>query len=156
MNAYHLAQINIALPLAPLTDPRLHSFVSRLAEINALAEGAPGFVWRLKDEEGVGATAIRIFDDDLIIVNMSVWENIDTLFQYTYYSDHVQVYRQRNDWMVKMDAAYFAMWWIPAGHIPTPQEGREKIEHIRAHGATPLAFTFKQRFTPEEMLAYAD
>lgn len=150
--SYQLAQINIARMLAPLDDPIMAEFVARLPDINALAEGAPGFVWRLTTPAG-DATAIRAFDDDYIIVNMSVWESIETLHQYTYYSQHVEVYRKRQDWFSKLGAHAFALWWIPAGHIPTPEEGRDKLNHMWLHGPTPQAFTFKQRFTPEEMLA---
>ena len=35
---YHLAQVNIARMRAPLDDPLMAGFVSRLAEINALSE----------------------------------------------------------------------------------------------------------------------
>lgn len=148
MSAYHIAQINIARMLAPLDDPIMHGFVSNLDRINALAEATPGFVWRLKGDEG-NATASRIFEDDYIIINMSVWESIDALFDYTYKSAHVEIFRQRRDWFKAMKDVYFALWWIPAGHTPTPQEARARLEHLREHGATPHAFTFKKRFEPQ-------
>jgi hypothetical protein len=151
---HHLAQINIARMLAPLDDPVMAGFVSRLPEINALAEAAPGFVWRLQTPAG-DATLLRVFDDSWIIINMSVWKSVDALYQYTYYSPHVEVYRKRTDWFSKLDSHAFAMWWIPAVHIPTPEEGRRKLEALRTHGPTPLAFTFRQHFTPEESLTFA-
>ncbi len=145
MGAYHLAQINIARMLAPLDDPIMHGFVSQLDAINALAESSPGFIWRLQGAEG-NATAIRVFDDDYLIINMSVWASIDALFEYTYKSAHVEVFRQRRAWFEAMSDAYMALWWVAAGHQPTPQEARARLEHLRAHGATDQAFTFKQRF----------
>ena len=151
MTDYHIAQINIATMLAPLESETMSGFVARLDEINGLAEGADGFVWRLKTDED-NATAIRAFDNDQIIINMSVWESIDALFDFTYQSNHVELFRQRRDWFSKMSKPFFAMWWIPAETVPTPEDAQAKLNHIAQHGITPLAFNFKQRYTVEEML----
>lgn len=151
---YHLAQINIAVMRAPLDSPVMAGFVARLDEINQLAERSPGFVWRLKGD-GNDATSLRPFEDERIIVNMTVWESIDALFQYTYGSDHVEVFRQRGEWFEKMETPHMALWWIPAGHIPTVEEAKEKLERLHHDGATPLAFTFKRRFTMADVLAYS-
>lgn len=144
-----IAQINIARMLAPIDDPVMAHFVARLDEINGLGEHSPGFIWLLK---GAGNEApslsLRVFDDQYVIVNMSVWESIDALHQFTYYSAHAEVYRQRNDWFSKLEQAGVALWWVDRDHIPTPQEGKERLEHLRQHGPTPTAFTFKQRFPP--------
>lgn len=150
--AYHIAQINIARMLAPLDSPIMHDFVSNLDEINALAESATGFVWRLKGD-GNDATSLRPYEDERIIVNMSVWESIDSLFQYAYYSAHTNFFRRRKEWFEKLTTPALALWWIEAGHIPTVAEAQEKLKLIEQYGATPLAFTFKQRFTVEEMMA---
>lgn len=149
---YQLAQINIARMLAPLDSPIMHDFVANLDEINALAESAPGFVWRLKGD-GNDATSLRPYEDERVIVNMSVWESVDTLFQYAYYSDHTEFFRRRREWFHKMTTPAVALWWIEAGHIPTVDEAKEKLALIEKHGPTPQAFTFKQRFTVEEMMA---
>jgi len=149
MTAYHLAQVNIALPLAPLDSEQLHGFVSRLDEINALAEETKGFIWRLKGESD-NALALRVFEDERLIINMSVWENFDALYNYTYYSDHAQVYRQKGAWMVKLAYAHMALWWHPIGEPPTPHEGKVRLEYMQKHGVTPYAFTFKKRFSPLE------
>lgn len=141
MSAYHLAQINIAQARAEMTDPVMAAFVARLDEINALADAAPGFVWRLQTEAG-DATALRVFDDPLLLVNMSVWQDLDALKQYVYKSLHVELLRDRDAWFHKMLPAHQALWWVPAGHIPSVQEGRERLEHLRAHGPGPQAFTF--------------
>jgi hypothetical protein len=79
---YHLAELNIGRFRFPIADPRMADFVRQLEPINALADRAPGFVWRLQDETG-NATAIRPFPDDMVAVNFSVWESIEALFQYT-------------------------------------------------------------------------
>lgn len=148
---YHLAQINIARLVAPIDDPRIADFVSQLDAINALAEAAPGFVWRLKSDGG-NATDIAYNDDPFIIPNMSVWESVEALRDYTYTSKHVDVFRERARWFERMDKPHYCLWWVPAGHIPTVAEGRERLEHYQRHGATPHAFWFSQRYpAPTEL-----
>src|SRR5262249_36204893 len=95
----------------------------------------------------------RPYEDERIIVNMSVWESIEALHQYAYYSKHVEVFRRRAEWFSKMTTPYLALWWIPAGHLPDVMEAKAKLEYVEQHGITPLAFTFKQRFRVEDMLA---
>ncbi len=142
---YHLAEVNIARILAPLESPVMADFVAQLESINKLADNAPGFVWRLQGDAG-DATSIRAFDDDKIIVNMSVWKTIDALFNYTYYSDHVKVFRERRKWFEQLTEHILVLWWVPAGHIPTTAEAKERLEALRRDGPTAFAFTFKERF----------
>jgi hypothetical protein len=149
---YHLAQINIGRIRAPLDDPIMADFVNNLIRINTLGHNTPGFVWQLLTEEG-DSTAFHVFEDQNILLNMTVWENVEALYDFTYRSHHVDFYRRRREWFEKFDGLYLVLWWVPAGHHPTPEEAKEKLAHLEAHGPTPLAFTFKQRFTVEEMLA---
>ena len=102
MAAYLLAQVNVARLVAPIDSPALAGFVARLDEVNALAEGAPGFVWRLKDDVTNNATAVPMYDDDKIIVNMSVWVSIEALRAFTYSGAHLEVYKQRRQWFSRM------------------------------------------------------
>jgi hypothetical protein len=143
--AHYLAQINISRLLAPLDDPKIAAFVAQLEPINALADKAPGFVWRLKSESG-NATDIAYNDDPFVIVNMSVWESIETLRGFAYRSDHANVLRDRAKWFEKMDKPSYCLWWIPAGHLPTVADGRERLEHYQKRGATPHSFWFSQHF----------
>jgi len=143
--AYQLAQINIGRFVAPIDDPRMADFVAQLDPINALAERSPGFVWRLQSESG-NATDIPYNDDPLMAVNMSVWESIEALEDYVYASRHMGPLRDRAKWFEKLDKPYYCLWWVPAGHIPTVAEGRERLEHYQEHGATPFSFWFSQRF----------
>jgi hypothetical protein len=142
---HHLAQVNIALPVEPLTSPRLAGFVAALDEINALADAAPGFVWRLRTEDG-DATAVRGFGDDRLIINMSVWTSLDALADYVYRGGHVAVMRRRREWFVPLREAYQALWWVPAGHRPTVAEAERRVAHLRAHGPSGYAFTFRAPF----------
>lgn len=145
MPGYHLAQINIARMLAPVGDPIMADFVAQLPPINAIADQSPGFVWRLQSENG-DATSIKVYDDDMIIINLTVWESMDALRQYVYKSDHSGVLRDRKRWFAKFEGPYYALWWIPADHIPDSQEGKQRLEHLRTHGESEYAFSFKREF----------
>ena len=149
MSRPQLAQINIARLIAPLDDPMMEGFVSRLTEINALADSAPGFVWRLQTPEG-DATYLRVFEDDQILVNMSVWESIEHLKQFTYKTVHTELLLARANWFEKMDKPSLAMWWVPAGHIPGMDEAKKRLANLETHGPLPFAFTFKSPFPPDE------
>jgi hypothetical protein len=146
---YHLAQINIARLVAPLDDPRIAEFVALLEPINALADEASGFVWRLKSETG-DATDIAYNDDPFVIVNMSVWESLEALRTYAYKSDHAKVFRDRAKWFEKSEKPSYCLWWIPLGYIPSVAEGRERLEHYQKNGATPYSFWFSQHFPQPE------
>jgi hypothetical protein len=150
---FHLAQINIGKILAPIDSSVMAEFVANLDRINALAENSEGFVWRLKDDSN-SATSIKVYNDDLIIVNMSVWEHIDYLFQYVYQSAHVEIFKRRKEWFEKMSEMHMVLWYVPAGHKPSVNEAVEKLNFLRKNGETPLAFTFKKRFTAEEAASY--
>ena len=144
-NSYHLAQINIGRLRAPIDDPQIAGFVARLDEINALAEGSTGYVWRLQTPVG-NATELRPYDDDLIIVNLSVWETPEALRNYVYRSAHASVMRQRREWFERFAGMYYALWWVPAGHEPSVHEATARLEELRANGDTPRAFSFTHIF----------
>jgi hypothetical protein len=145
----HLAQLNIARFKLPMDDPAMAGFVEQLDPINAIADGTDGFVWRLQTDAG-NAIDIHAFEDDLMLVNMSVWESVEALADFVYRSAHVGVMRRRREWAERMAEAYMVLWWIPAGEIPTVEEAKGRLEHLREHGPTPSAFTFKERFSPGE------
>jgi len=147
MHDHHIAQVNIARMKAPLDSPVMEGFVSRLAEINALADAADGFVWRLQTEAG-DATYLRPYEDDRILFNLSVWTSIETLKSYVYRTAHAELLRGRRDWFEQFDRAFVALWWVPAGHIPTIDEAKARLAHFDEHGPSPVAFTFKQVFEP--------
>ncbi len=145
MPEFHIAQINIARMLAPITDPVMQDFVAQLLPINALADESPGFVWRLQSESG-DATSIKVYEDDMIIINLTVWESIDALREFAYKSAHSGVLRDRKRWFEKFDGPYYALWWIPAGHLPSTEEGKERLDYLRQHGDSTYAFSFKNVF----------
>jgi len=154
--AYHLAEINIALPVEPLDSPRLAEFVAALDSINALADESPGFLWRLQTEDG-DATAIRVLDDERLIVNMSVWETIQALGDYVFRSVHTDFLRRRREWFVPMRESMTVLWWVPAGTVPTVAEPEERLRHLQANGPTAHAFTFRTPFpSPDGVVATDD
>lgn len=151
-SAWHLAQINIGRLTHPVDDPRIAEFMDNLDPINALAEASPGYVWRLQDDSG-NATALRGFDDPTILPNLTVWESIESLKDYVFKSDHARFLRKRREWFLPMDdLPILTMWWIPAGHIPTLDEARERVEHLAANGPSAYAFSFRPTFDPPDQV----
>jgi hypothetical protein len=151
---YLLAQVNIARMREPLDSPLLADFVAALDPVNALADAAPGFVWRLQTEDG-NATAVHAFEWDQagsagVLVNMSVWESVETLAAFVYSDAHREVMRQRRTWFERMAAAHTALWWITRGHTPTPGEAEGRVIHLRESGPTPHAFTLREHFGPPD------
>jgi len=147
MSNVHLAQINIGRMKGPLDGPIMAGFMARLDDLNALAERSDGFVWRMQGEAG-NNTYLRPYEDERIIVNMSVWESIEALRAYVYKSAHAELLKQRHDWFEKFESSMLALWWIPAGHIPTIDEAKERLASLDARGPTPFAFTFRTAFPP--------
>ena len=143
-----LAQINVAKMLSPTDDPIMAEFVANLEPINALADAAPGFVWRLQTDDG-DATSLRVFDDTLIIVNMSVWTSAETLKEYVYKSRHVDFVRRRKAWFEKFVGMHYALWWVPEGYIPDVSEAKERLEHRELYGDTEEAFSFQNVYDPK-------
>ena len=148
MSKFQLAQLNIAALKAPLDSPELKDFVDNLDRINELADQSPGFVWRLKGD-GNDATSLRPLGDN-IIINMSVWRDVEALRNYVYKSAHTQILKRKREWFTRMAEAPFALWWIPEGHEPTVAEAVARLEHLRKHGPTADAFTFGEAFAPPD------
>jgi hypothetical protein len=142
---WQLAQINVGRLVAPQGDARVQPFFDALDRINALADSSPGFVWRLQSESG-NATDISSTHDPLFLVNMSVWSNVDALFNFVYRSAHTPVMAQRRQYFGPFEGAYQALWWVPAGHRPTVDEGLSRLWRLDRYGPGPQAFTFKARY----------
>jgi len=144
---WHLAQLNVGTALYPLDDPRIAEFMNALDEVNALAELSPGFVWRLKTDQG-NATDIKVTDDPQFIINMSVWRDVEALFDFVYKSDHRLVMAKRRQWFGPPVSLYLVLWWIEAGAVPAVEEALARLRHLEEHGPTPHAFGFRQKFPP--------
>ena len=143
----HLAVFNIGRPAAPLDSLQLKDFMDGLEPINALAEHAPGFVWRYTAAGTNDATAARPIDAE-IIVNFGVWQSRQHLWDFVYRTQHLDFLRRRREWFQHLDQAYLVLWWVPAGHIPSMDEALTRLDHLRRHGPTATAFTFREPFDP--------
>ncbi|MFI0898332.1 DUF3291 domain-containing protein [Streptomyces sp. NPDC020983] len=146
---FHLAELNIATLRHPLDDPRMQDFVDLLVPVNGAADRAPGFVWRLVEEGQPDATGMRPAGDD-VIVNLSVWESVEALWEFTYRSGHLEAMRRRREWFERHVEADLVMWWVPAGHLPDVGEALDRLADLRANGPSPRAFTFASPFTAAE------
>jgi hypothetical protein len=139
---FELAQINIARFKAPKEDPANADFMAALDAVNAHAEAHPGFIWRLVGE-GDNATDIQAFADPHVIVNMSVWRDLEALASFVYRTDlHRSIMARRREWFETLPVS-MALWWVPLGHRPTVEEGRQALEKLAKLGPTEAAFTFR-------------
>ena len=149
---YQLAEINIATFRVPMNDPVNAPFIANLDRVNALAEAAPGFVWRLVGE-GNNALEIHAFENPNTAINMSVWSDLDALADFVYRNEgHREIMRRRREWFEKMEF-HMALWWVPAGHRPTVSEGKERLESLARVGPTEFAFLFNRPFAAPDAVA---
>ena len=149
MPTHHLAQVNVARMRAPLDSPVMGGFVDELDRVNALGAASPGFVWIMAegDEHG-GNTDLRVFGDDGLISNVTVWTSLDALMDFTLRTEHVAFLRRRREWFLPMTESHLVLWWVPAGHVPDLAEAERRLTHLRTHGPTARAFTPRVRFDP--------
>lgn len=145
---WQLAQVNIAKARFDITDERMAAFVDNLERINDLGDRSPGFVWRYQTDDG-DATAMRIFDDPDILLNLTVWESPEALREYVFKTEHVDFLRRRREWF-ESNSGYptLTLWWVPAGVRPAPAQAKERAEHLRDHGPSERAFTYASLFPP--------
>ncbi|MEL7545393.1 MAG: DUF3291 domain-containing protein [Pseudomonadota bacterium] len=139
----HLAQLNIGELLYPADDPRMEGFTGRIETINALADRSPGFVWRMVDgSELDGALDLRMPGSKDMLLNMSVWDSLESLYHFVYKTAHAKLIRDRADWFVPLNQQIMVLWWIEEGHIPSPEEAAAKLEMLERMGPSPSAFSF--------------
>lgn len=151
---YNLAQLNLAEMSVPLDHPSMADFVNNLDRINQIADGSEGFVWRyIEDGE---AEEPQVFDSSTFLVNMSVWTSLEALFNFTYRSEHVEIFKRRKEWFKSMKGMHMVCWYIADGHIPSLGEAKERLEYLQQNGQTPYAFTFKAGYTVADFLSFAE
>ena len=151
MITHHLAELNIAEAIYPMDDPRIYGFTSRINTVNALADRASGFIWRLVDDnpDSDGALSLRPFDNPNMLVNMSVWQDIPSLFDFVYKTVHAKVMSGKPAWFSHLKSHNTVMWWVKAGHIPNLEEAKAKLEYVNKNGSSPEAFTFKHCYSTD-------
>jgi hypothetical protein len=136
----HLAQLNVGRIRHPTDDPRMAEFMKALDTVNALAERSPGFVWRFKDEASNNATNVLVTPDPTFLINMSVWATAADLEHFVWNTVHKRFYMKKGNWFAPMDKPHFVMWFVPAEHLPTPQEALARLDHLTQHGPSAHAF----------------
>lgn len=144
MSNYELAQLNVGKLIAPANSPIVAEFFDNLDRVNALAESSPGFLWRLQDEDG-NATSLRPFGED-VLVNMSVWKDVESLQQFVYKSAHAKIMYKRANWFERSTQVHMVLWWIPAKTRPSMTDAGLRLESLLAKGDTAYAFSFKHVF----------
>ena len=149
MSAYELAQLNIGIIRGPMDSSIMAEFLANLDRINALAEGSPGFVWRLQTPEG-NATAMRPFENENMLINMSVWQDPDSLRKFVYRSAHADILRRRREWFEKISEAILVLWWVPCGHRPSVEEAITRLQLLRGKGPHSEAFAFREIYPPPD------
>ena len=143
---YQIAEINVArMKGVNINDPIMREFEVNLVKVNELAESSAGFVWRLKDDNN-NATGFNPYNDEQVIINVSVWESIETLEHYVYKTFHTDFLKRRREWFHSYGKAYTAMWWVPAGQFPTMQEAVDRLDYLQKHGASEFVFDFRNKF----------
>lgn len=149
MPAFHIAQINVArMKGVNKEDPVMKEFTDNLDRVNELADTSEGFIWRLKDDSN-NATSFSPADDVQLLINVSVWESIESLEHFTYRTFHSDFVRRRKEWFHQFGKAYYALWWIPAGQLPTLEEALAKLDKLQSNGPSSLVFDFKNRYPPQ-------
>ncbi|WP_271855784.1 DUF3291 domain-containing protein [Patiriisocius marinus] len=146
-----LAQLNLADAIADMESPIMAGFINATDRINELAAQSDGYIWSLIDRpEEERENRIEVFSKESVLVNMTVWKNRESLFEFVYSSDHKDIMIRKKEWFQKMPKIHMVLWYVPDGHQPTISEGKERLEYLRLHGETPYAFSFKSKFTPED------
>lgn len=147
---WHLAEVDIGELRGGVDDPAMAEFFASLDPVNAIADKSPGFVWRLQSSDAPGATGVRPSIDPLLLINLSVWESLEALKTFVHRSNHADILRRRRQWMTPFEGVQLAMWWIPAGTLPTVNDGLSRLWHLDRYGTTELAFNFKETFQAPE------
>lgn len=143
---YHVVHANIAKMRAPFDDPRMAGFVARADEIDALAQASPGFIAQpTPPDEG------DIYTGQTLL-NLSIWESVESLERFVYQGDHALSLERRAEWFEHPEGPNYVLFWMLAGDVPTESEVKRRLDSLVAHGPTPFAFNFHQRFTVQEML----
>ncbi len=145
MAEYHIAQLDIAKCRADMDDAMMAEFADNLDRINTLAEQSEGFQWRLKDDSG-NATGIDAFMDPRVLINLSVWDSLESLQAFVYKTEHTEFLKRRQEWFLKLEKTHMVLWWVPLGHTPSVTEALQRLTRLRRDNETPYAFSFGQTF----------
>jgi hypothetical protein len=141
----HLAELNVGRLLAPTDDPRVAEFMAALDRVNGLGKRMPGFVWMMEDsvQPDRGNTGAFVGGDPQQIANLTVWESVATLEAFVWNTVHRSFYERRAEWFEVLGRMHFVMWWVPAGHRPTLDEGLARLALLQERGDSDDAFGWR-------------
>ena len=139
---FHFAELNIARLHRPLDEPDNAEFVAALDAVNLIAERTPGFVWRLQGDDGASSSYVTAYDDPLLIINLTVWEDNESLRHFTYRSGHGAYLRRRREWFEALTKPHMVCWWIAAGEVPTVADATRRLDLLRVNGPSADGFSF--------------
>ncbi len=137
-----IAQLNIGRLIAEPFDPRVADFMNAIERINNLGKAAPGFIWIMEgsSEPSLGNTDIKIANDPRFISNMTMWEDVRSLQEFAFRTEHVELFKRRAEWFEPMDSANFVMWPIDRNARPSLDEGLERLHYLNEHGESDYAY----------------
>ncbi len=144
---FHLCHLNIAPAQAPIHDPIMAGFVENLDKVNQLAYQSPGFVWHLKIDIN-NPEDLALYGEVGILFNLSAWESVEALWNYTYKSEHSLIIKRRREWFKEVEGFNYVLWWKAAGELPSLEEAKARLHYLNTHGPTEHAFIFKKQFSP--------
>ena len=145
VQGHHIAHFNIARLRAMPGDPLVAEFVDNVPKVNSIAERSPGFVWRLNDQSAQVSRDVRfeaVMDDPLLAVSLSVWETVEALEFFVEKTVHGAFLRRRESWFEPWTGPNYVIWPVASGHVPTLQEGKERLAALARDGASEQAFDF--------------
>ena len=145
---WQLAEVNVARLREPLESPSMAGLIKALGDVNWLADKSPGFAWRHKPDEGP-LTLGPLSGAGVVVITLSVWDTYEALHAYVYRSAHGLFMQRRARWFVPIPGYTTALWWLHEGERPSVEDGVARLEHLRANGSTPRAFSLRHQFGPD-------
>ncbi|MEP3630612.1 MAG: DUF3291 domain-containing protein [Hyphomicrobiales bacterium] len=136
----HIAELNLSEWKIDANSDAARGFLDNVDKVNAVADRAKGFVWRLLDEQRDEFGRNPVCDTDNVLMTLSVWESAEDLEDFVWNTVHKRIYNRKNDWFGKMTGHELIMWWVDEGDIPTLENARERMDHLNEFGNTDFAF----------------
>lgn len=143
MKGMHLAEVNLGVLKHDWDDPRVKGFVDGLDLVNGVAQRSPGFIWMMPPDQMEAAQNDpdgRMEAHPRLASTLSVWADVASLEHFVWNTVHKRFYDRRAEWYDVVESLRFAMWWVPAGHIPDMAEAMARFHHLAQHGDSDYAF----------------
>lgn len=139
----HLAELNFGTLRYGWDDPRTKPFLDALDMVNAVAERADGFVWRMTDDDMQTAQndpADVFGGNPNVAATLSVWRDFGALQHFVFNTIHGRFLARRHEWFDALDSRTMVLWPVPVGHTPTLREGNARLQQLQTEGPSEQAF----------------